>query len=94
MCETARYFVKSNKQRRAELTAKRKGRAEKEAAAKRRGELARRTARGTVVDTSKLAPDNSYSVTDFVLRGYYEDMPFTCKECGKEEVWTATRQKW
>ncbi len=25
---------------------------------------------------------------------FYDDIPFTCKDCGKDEVWTATQQKW
>jgi hypothetical protein len=25
---------------------------------------------------------------------YYLDRPFTCKDCGKEEIWTAEQQKW
>ena len=31
---------------------------------------------------------------DFVYRGHYLDKPFTCAGCGKEEIWTATQQKW
>lgn len=33
-------------------------------------------------------------VPDFVTRGYYVKHPFTCIDCGKAEVWTATQQKW
>jgi Probable zinc-ribbon domain len=40
-------------------------------------------------DTSQQAPNNSYSPPLF-----YEDTPFTCVDCGKEEIWTATQQKW
>ena len=40
-------------------------------------------------DLSKQAPNNSYSA-----RLYYEDMPFTCVDCGREEVWTAAQQQW
>lgn len=25
---------------------------------------------------------------------YYEDVSFTCRDCGRSEVWTATQQKW
>jgi len=25
---------------------------------------------------------------------FYEDIPFTCKDCGKQEMWTAHQQKW
>lgn len=51
-------------------------------------------ARGVGVDPGALASSNSYSQPDFVLRGYYVDLPFTCRECGVEQVWTAARQKW
>jgi hypothetical protein len=40
-------------------------------------------------DLSKQAPNNSYGA-----RLYYEDTPFTCIDCGKEEVWTAEQQQW
>jgi len=40
-------------------------------------------------DTSQQAPNNSYSPKLF-----YEDTPFTCVDCGKEEIWTAKQQKW
>jgi len=46
------------------------------------------------VNHERLRPDNSYSTPDFVLRGYYLDRPFTCKDCGKPEVWSGTQQKW
>jgi iron(III) transport system substrate-binding protein len=28
------------------------------------------------------------------MRGYYQDAPFRCQGCGKEETWTAAQQKW
>jgi hypothetical protein len=84
--------AKSSKQRRAELMAKRKLRRDKQDADKRATFLARHAR--TLVDASKLAPDGSYSAPDFVIRGYYVDQPFTCQQCGKQEVWTATQQKW
>lgn len=40
-------------------------------------------------DLSRQAPNNSYDPPR-----YYEDRPFTCVDCGKEEIWTAERQKW
>ena len=40
-------------------------------------------------DRSQQAANNSYSPLLF-----YEDKLFTCVDCGKEEVWTATQQKW
>ncbi len=46
------------------------------------------------VNAQRLRPDNSYSTPDYVLRGYYVDRPFTCRDCGKPQVWTGTQQKW
>lgn len=47
-----------------------------------------------LVNESLLRPANSYSIPDFVTRGYYVDRPFTCKDCGRDEIWRATQQKW
>lgn len=46
------------------------------------------------VNPTALAPCNSYGWPDFIDRGYYLDVPFTCASCGAEEVWTASQQKW
>ena len=46
------------------------------------------------VNLAALAPNASYSVPPFVQTGYYEDRPFTCKDCGRAEIWRATQQKW
>jgi len=46
------------------------------------------------VNAELLAPNNSYGAPDFVQRGYYVDRLFRCVDCGKEEVWTGTQQKW
>ena len=79
--------MKSGKQRKTEIQT-------------RRAERAVQTAVpalpvGTVpCDAALLAPFNSYGVPDFVARGYYVDVPFTCQDCGKQEVWPADRQKW
>lgn len=75
------------KARRAERSARR---AEREQAAHREP-LGRRV---VVVNESALRPYNSYGAPQFVYRGYYVATPFRCKDCGKEEVWTATQQKW
>jgi hypothetical protein len=85
--------VKSNKQKRPELQARRQRR-EKKAMA-----VAKQTRSpipyGTVlVNPTALRPYNSYGAPLFVMRGFYGDQPFSCKECGKEEIWTATQQKW
>lgn len=46
------------------------------------------------VNESLLAPNNSYGVPDFVQRGYYIDRAFRCVDCGAEDVWMGTQQKW
>ena len=48
----------------------------------------------TRVNPELLRPTNSYDTPDYVRRGYYVDKPFTCKGCGKQELWSATQQKW
>jgi len=46
------------------------------------------------VNSKALAPYNSYSWPEFVTLGYYVDKPFTCRDCGSEQVWRASQQKW
>ncbi|MGA3844764.1 zinc-ribbon domain-containing protein [Ralstonia nicotianae] len=46
------------------------------------------------VDRQRLAPCNSYGEPEFARRGYYVDLPFTCRDCASQEVWTAAQQKW
>lgn len=57
----------------------------------RRANLARKH---TPVDVTLLSLDNSYDMPDFVALGFYVDSPFTCKACGKQEIWTGAQQKW
>lgn len=56
--------------------------------------LAQARQSGLGVNAGALRPTNSYGTPDFVKRGYYVDRGFTCRDCGKEEVWTASQQKW
>ena len=89
--------MKSGKQRREELDARKNARIAKSAAelAKAAREvIEREAARGTAVNRAALAPNNSYSKPEFVTRGYYVDRPFDCVDCGKAEVWRAGQQKW
>jgi len=46
------------------------------------------------VDVSRLMANNSYGLSTFVERGYYVDMPFTCRDCGAACLWTAEQQRW
>ena len=41
-------------------------------------------------DRAKLAHINTYGD----LPEFYVDYPFSCRDCGKREVWSAARQKW
>jgi hypothetical protein len=86
--------MKSGKQRRAEIHAKRKQKAAKLQAVNKVTDRRLRPALGPPVNEALLAPNNSYGAPDFVYRGYYVDRPFRCVDCGKEEMWTGTQQKW
>ena len=81
--------MKSNKQRRAELKTKKLTRA-----IKRSNVVRQRPLNAVNCNPMLLVPNNSYGTPDFVQRGFYIDVPFTCVRCGKEEVWTPTQQKW
>jgi hypothetical protein len=91
-------MIKSNKKRRAELKMQRDRRqvkAEVKARAERAADLRRRYPESSTAPVKiDLIIHSTFDMPDFVERGYYVDMPFTCKGCGKEEVWTATQQKW
>jgi len=86
--------MKSGKQKRVEIQAKRKQKAVKASLRVKRQELQLRPVLGPPVNEALLAPNNSYGAPDFVYRGYYVDRPFHCVDCGKEELWTGTQQKW
>jgi hypothetical protein len=81
--------MKSAKQKREELKTKREKRAKKLA----QRQIVRPTPRpinSVLVNPAALAPNNSYSSPPL----FYADYAFTCRDCGKNEVWTATQQKW
>lgn len=85
--------MKSNKQRRDEIKARRRQRAEKEKQRQRSRSDIDLPIGSAPCNPLLLAPNNSNG-TDFLLRGYYLDYPFRCQDCGKEEIWRATQQKW
>jgi hypothetical protein len=89
---------KSGKQRRAELRAareRRQNRRSSPALPVPGATLMAGRAMGIVpVDPTRLQPNNSYSVADFMQRGFYQDMAFRCIDCGADGVWTAERQRW
>lgn len=86
--------MKSNKQRRQEIKARRVQRAQRQAQRASALRPVDRPIGATTVTLALLRPTTSYGDPDFVRRGYYQDRPFRCKDCGREEVWTAARQQW
>ncbi len=85
--------MKSGKQKRAELDAKRKARAAKQKQ-KAQSSVVGGPSQRAPVNVSLLTTTYSYREPDFVARGYYLDRAFECVDCGKNEIWTATQQKW
>jgi hypothetical protein len=94
--------LKSGRQKREELDARRKERREAPVRAaklaaegRRREQLEERLRLGEVlVNPSALSPRSSYSQTGFERRGTYAPVSFVCQDCGKPEVWTPHQQKW
>jgi hypothetical protein len=88
----------SNKQKRAQLKLTRKIKSDKRE--KGFSELSKPNAPRVappgqaLVNEAALAPYKSYGVPDFVARGTYRDRLFVCMDCGVQETWTATQQKW
>ena len=84
----------SGRQRRRELQNARKERAASEKLAVVEAKRAKEAANGVPVNRELLAQFNSYGQPAWLQRGYYLDTPFRCVDCKKDEVWTATQQKW
>lgn len=82
----------SGKQRRREIKSARTARARKKGPAPGAGISV--TLGTAPCNPALLAPNHSCSDPSFVQCGYYRDLPFRCRDCGRREVWTATRQKW
>ena len=82
--------MKSGKQRRAEIVARRRERAAAAAGLDTFKPLRRLPCGAVAADSSKLAHNNTYGA----LPVFYVDRVFNCRVCGIEEVWTAKRQKW
>ena len=87
--------MKSNRQRRTELDKSRlrkrlkKERADALWASRRRVNFEQLD---VCVGKAVLGPGGEFP--QYAPHGYYADRPFQCKDCGKDEVWTATQQKW
>jgi len=81
--------MKSNKQRRLEIKAKRRNRAE----------ALKVNPYTKVIPLPLYAVQAEHSALGHVcsytpLPLFYVDKPFTCRDCGAKEVWTAKNQKW
>ncbi|AQW29879.1 zinc-ribbon domain containing protein [Ralstonia syzygii subsp. celebesensis] len=86
----------SGKQKRAAIMARRKERRADAILAARTppAPVPPRPCGRVLVDKWLLAPSNSYGEPAFVRRGCYVDVHFTCSDCGSQEVWSASQQKW
>lgn len=85
--------MKSNKQRRREIKTARLRRVAK-AERLQPSPQAIRARFQVPIDATRLQPCNSYGHPLELERGWYEDRPFRCRDCGAEQVWTAEQQKW
>ncbi|GAA6143065.1 zinc-ribbon domain containing protein [Hydrogenophaga sp. 5NK40-0174] len=85
--------MKSNKQRRAELRLEREHKKTKQ-------ELRRQLSMPPYVLSGGALPVNRAALQPMCCwpgwgeRGFYQDLAFTCKDCGAQCVWAAKRQKW
>ncbi|MEE4380083.1 MAG: zinc-ribbon domain-containing protein [Candidatus Competibacteraceae bacterium] len=82
--------MKSNKQRRAEIKAKRLNRAKRLRALDTTKSVHKLPLGAVAANHQELSHNNTYGLLPF----FYIDKPFTCRDCGSEEVWTAKQQKW
>ncbi len=81
--------MKSSKQRRLEIKAKRRARAEAQKV-NVFDVLAKLPDGAIEANHAELAHNNTYGQ----LPEFYVDTPFICVDCGSREVWTAKQQKW
>ena len=82
--------MKSGKQRREEIRARRRERAALLHGLDRYVRLHRLPLGAVAADHAQLAHNNTYGL----LPAFYVDRPFDCRNCGASEVWTAKQQKW
>ncbi len=92
----------SGKQKRQQLKLDRQSKTEKKAAQlKLKLAAIRAQYMDHAVDQSVLPVGKSlingcylHSAPEFIRRGTYLPMHFVCRDCGKDEIWTAAQQKW
>jgi hypothetical protein len=82
--------MKSNKQRRLEIKAKRLKRAKKLLVLDTIHKIKVLPQGAILANHEELKHNNTYRF----FPEYYVDVPYTCGDCGSEEIWTAKQQKW
>ena len=81
--------MKSNKQRRREIKLRRQRRTEQQRSAQH--VLTRvMPLHAIAANHAELIHNNSYGP----LPLFYQDLLYTCRDCGQSEVWKATQQQW
>jgi hypothetical protein len=89
------WKMKSNKQRRAEIKAHRLARAARVEAQPRVPDRQRNVCLRMIgIEQADLDVLGRHNNTYGPLPEFYFARPFTCRDCGAEEVWTAKQQKW
>lgn len=83
--------MKSGKQRRAEIKQRRRNKAQSNIELDR-FDISCKPAEALMADPKALLHNQRAAYTSMPL--FYLDMPFTCKDCGSRELWTAKQQKW
>lgn len=83
--------MKSGKQRREEIKERRRKKAAPYKALDR-FDLSCKPSRAIMANVEELQHNPRAAYTLMPL--FYVDMPFTCKDCGSSELWTAKQQKW
>ncbi len=82
--------MKSGKQKRLEIKEKRRKKAKQNKAINTYKKVTPLPLYAIKADTNQLAHNNTYEL----LPQYYVDRPYTCRDCGADEIWTAKQQKW
>jgi hypothetical protein len=82
--------MKSGKQRREEIKARRLVRLRSAQAPNPLMPIKTVPLGAVAVDPAQLAHNNTYGL----LPSFYIDAPFVCRDCGTHEIWTAKQQKW
>jgi hypothetical protein len=82
--------MKSGKQRKEEIKAKRLVRLARYVEVGKNSPLTAIRFGAVAADHTRLGPHNSYDA----LPEFYMDCAFVCKDCGSHELWTAKQQKW